>query len=312
MRIGPVVDSKGSSVHRERVVHGSVYISTGAFRTLSISEIIRQSLEAGLYHVELSSGTDWEPDMLDLVHQTAGSPIHYLVHNYFPPHEDPFVLNLASADPGNLERSLDHCRRAVDLSADLKGAFFSVHSGFAFTARPEHLGKDQTALPRVSLEQAQEIFVQSLKTLCAYASERGVTILIENNVIAPFNLINGKNRLGLCATAEELLQTHAGVGASNLGFLIDVGHAKVTATALRFDAQAFLDKVAPYVRAFHLSDNDGTADTNQCFDESAWFIPRLADFPETTMILESYRLEIGEIRRVRRVIEDARSRKKSV
>jgi len=205
-----------------------------------------------------------------------------------------------------LTRSREHCRFAVDLSAELNASFFSVHAGFAFAARPEDLGKDLTGVPRFSLEEAHQTFVESLRSLCAYSMDRGVRFVVENNVIAPFNLVGGKNRLGLCATADDILQTYADVESSNLGFLIDVGHLKVTANALGFDRHAFLDRVAPYVAAFHLSDNDGLADQNLPFGTEAWFVPRLKDFPNAWMVLEAYRLEADQIRACCKIIEEAR------
>jgi sugar phosphate isomerase/epimerase len=288
------------------------YISTGAFKTRSVSDIVDMAVRSGLQHIELASGTAWASGMLDVVRKTSGRSVHYLVHNYFPPHQNPFVLNLAAADETALRRSREHCRSAVDLCQELNAPFFSVHAGFAFAGKPENLGKDVTRLPRVSLEQAHEIFVASLRDLCAYAAGKRVRIAVENNVLHPFNLIEGQNRLGLCATAEDLLRTHADVGADNLGFLIDVGHLKVTANSLRFDREAFLDTVAPYTAAFHLSDNDGTADQNRPFGDEAWFLPRLAEFPDTTMILEAYSLDVPVIVETCRVIERACQRVRAV
>lgn len=290
----------------------SLYVSSGAFKTKSVQRVVGWALDWELDRIELGSGTDWAPDVLRPVLETAGRRIHYLVHNYFPPHERPFLLNLAAADEVNLGESLEHCRYAIDLSAELNAPFFSVHAGFAFKARPEQLGRNLTQAPRVSLEEAHEIFVQSVRHLCTYAAEKGIGIAVENNVIASFNLVNGKNMLGLCATAEDILRTYDEVGSSNLGFLVDVGHLKVTATSLGFDMHAFLDKVASRVVAFHLGDNDGMSDQNQPFDEQAWFIPRLAEFPNTTMILEAYDLEPDEIRESCRVIEGARQRLRAV
>lgn len=285
----------------------AVYVSSGAFRTRSVPEIVDACLRNGIARLELS-GTAWEPNLLERVRETAGRGISYLVHNYFPPHEAPFVQNLAAGDPEVLARSRAHCRRAVDLTAELGAGFFSVHAGFAFAAGPQDLGKDLTGFPRVSREQAHQTFVESLKDLCAYGKERGVQIVVENNVVAPFNLVNGKNLLCLCATAEDIQQTCAEVGSFNLGLLIDVGHLKVTATALKFDKQKFLDEVAPQVVAFHLSDNHGLADQNLPFGEEAWFLPRLADFPDATMILEAYRLTVDQIRACCDVIAGARVR----
>lgn len=288
------------------------YVSTGAFKTRSVSEIIALALDAGLHHIELASGTAWNRDMLDAVRKTSGQPINYLVHNYFPPHETPFVLNLGAGEEATLRRSQEHCRLAVELCYELNAPFFSVHAGFAFAGKPENLGRDVTRLPRISLEEAHEIFVKSLRDLCAYAAGKNIRIAVENNVLHPFNLVVGKNRLGLCATAEDILQTQADVGDANLTFLIDVGHLKVTANTLRFDRETFLDKVGPYVAAFHLSDNDGTADQNRPFDDEAWFLPRLADFPHATMILEAYSLDVPEIIKTCRVVERACQRARAV
>jgi len=288
------------------------YVSTGAFKTRSVPAIVELALHAGLHHIELASGAAWAPGMLDVVRKTAGLPVNYLVHNYFPPHQDPFVLNLAAADGMILQRSQEHCRLAVDLCHEFKAPFFSVHAGFAFAGKPEDLGKDVTRLPRTSLEEAHAIFVESLRDLCAYAADKHVRILVENNVIHPFNLVGGKNRLGLCVTAEDLLRTKADVGAASLAFLIDVGHLRVSANSLRFDREVFLDRVGPHVEAFHLSDNDGTADQNLPFGDDAWFLPRLADFPQATMIVEAYSLDVPMIVATCQAVERAHQRVRAV
>jgi len=284
------------------------YVSTGCFKSKSVSEIVSLALDFRLHRIELSSGTAWAPDPLDAIRKTSGNPVNYLVHNYFPSHRDPFVLNLASADDTTLRRSRDHCRAAIDLCQEFNAPFFSVHAGFAFQAKPENLGRDVTQLPRVSLEEAQKTFVDSLRDLCAYGQTKQVRVLVENNVVHPFNLIEGQNRVGLCATAEDMRRTRKEVGASNLGFLIDVGHLKVTANSLGFDRDRFLDDVGPHIEAFHLSDNDGTADRNLPFGIDAWFLPRFVDFPQATMVLEAYALDVPVIVETCRVIERAHQR----
>lgn len=285
----------------------TVYLSSGAFTTRAVPELVDVCLAHGLSHVELGSGMAWSSDMLAPVRTTAGREVHYLVHNYFPPPSEPFVLNLAAADAATLERSRAHCRAALTLSAELCAPFFSVHSGFAFTARPEDLGRDLMRAARHGLDEAETVFVESLRMLCAEARRLGVGLLIENNVVAAFNLVGGRNRLLLGATAEDLLRIRSAVGDPGLGFLVDTGHVKVTARALGFDADAFLDVVADGVRAFHLSDNDGRTDANLAFGDDAWFAPRLADFPRATMIVEAYRLTVDEMRRCADVVRRARA-----
>ena len=76
-----------------------------------------------------------------------------------------------------------------------------------------------------------------------------------------------------------------------IGDVIDLSHAKVSGTALGFRPHDFLDEVAPYVRALHLSDNDGREDQNLSFAEDAWFYPCLKDFRHVPWVLETYKLE---------------------
>ena len=86
-----------------------IYVSTGAFKTQDIDMILQICVSNGVHNLELSSGTHFAEGLLDLVRAHHGRPMQYLVHNYFPPHRDPFVLNLASTNAHGLKRSRDHC-----------------------------------------------------------------------------------------------------------------------------------------------------------------------------------------------------------
>ncbi len=282
-----------------------LYISTGAFKTRDVGEILDVSLGAGIHHLELSSGACFAEDMLERVRQYHGKPMSYLVHNYFPPPREPFVLNLASTDVAILARSREHCRKAIDLAEELESPFYSVHAGAAMNARPEDLGRPQIHLVHQNIDQAYENFVESAAGLAQYAASRGLRLLIENHVVAPFNLIEGENRFLFASTAEDILRLMEDVDAPNLGLLLDVGHLKVTAASLGFEPSRLVERVAPYVRAFHLSDNDGKSDQNLPFGREAWFMDLLPDFPHSTYILESYRLEPSEIRACQEAVLEA-------
>lgn len=274
----------------------NVYISTGAFKTPDLREIFRIAAAEGFDRLELSSGVRWSPLQLEEVRAAARSGMSFLIHNYFPTPEKPFVLNLASDEPTSLKLSRDHCRRAIDLCEEVGSPFYTVHSGFCFRAQPSQLGHAITGARLVGQESAQAIFVESLSQLCRYGRQRGVRIAIENNVLAPFNLIDGKNKLCLCATAEEIVATIAAVGEDNLGVLLDVAHAKVSANALGFDLEEFVSLVRPHLYAFHVSDNDGSSDSNDPVLPNSWFLPHLAANPRLPVSLESYKLDPGQIK----------------
>ena len=113
-----------------------IYVSTGAFKTKNLSQILVICIRNEIHNLELSSGTDFAEGILEAVRYYHIKPLNYLVHNYFPPHKEPFVLNLASTSKIDSKRSLDHCRAAIDLATELGAPFYSVHAGAAMNAKP--------------------------------------------------------------------------------------------------------------------------------------------------------------------------------
>ena len=265
-----------------------VFISTGAFDTPDLEAVLEAARTMGIRHLELSSGVRYRADNLERVRQSRDT-FSFLVHNYFPPPETPFVLNLASGDPEILRRSREHCRAALELSAELGAPFFSAHPGFTMQPRPDQLGRpfgDDSGIPHA---EALANFTDSVRGLLADAAELNVDFLIENNVVAPFNLLDGRNDRLLMAEPEEMLAFAEAVSHPRFGYLMDVGHLNVSAYALGFERNRAMDALAPLIRAFHLSDNDGTVDSNQVFDSDAWFLPWLKVCPGACVVIEAYR-----------------------
>jgi sugar phosphate isomerase/epimerase len=205
-------------------------------------------------------------------------------------------LNLGSLDDGVLVRSIEHCRSAIDLSRRFGAGFYSVHSGFALRIAPTDLGQPEVQRKLVEQQSvdyktAYERFVTSIKELCRYADACGLDFLIENNVFAPALTRSAAVRPLLMVDAEEINRFFADVDHARLGLLVDTGHVKVSATALSFSPQGFIEEVATHIRAFHLSENDGKQDQNLPFSRDAWFAPYLREFPEAALVVEAYGLD---------------------
>lgn len=282
-----------------------IYVSTGTFTIPDVATILETCVEHGIHHLELSSGTRFVDGMLDAVRRRHARPLAYLVHNYFPPHARPFVLNLGALDDTIRARSLEHCRCAIDLAAELGAPFYSVHAGSAMNARPEELGKPLAHRAHRDVDRAYAVFVENVQSLAEYAGAKGLGLLVENHVVAPFNLIDGKNRFLFASTAEEMLRLVDDVRSKHLGLLLDVGHLNVTAASLGFDRLKCIEAVAPHVRAFHLSENDGTADQNLAITPDSWFLDVLRDFRDTIAVIESYHLEPPAIQACLAAVEQA-------
>jgi sugar phosphate isomerase/epimerase len=227
-----------------------------------------EELGAGL---ELSSGVRWHSGLEAEIEEVIGRKGKLLLHNYFPPPEKPFVLNLAATNRGTLVRSWEHVQKAIDLSARCGAAFYSVHSGFALDLNPEDLGKPeaQAQMAKVPYEHAYRIFRESVRQLSAQAKARGVRLLIENNVLAREQ--TGRESPLMMTEPLEIARFLRELNDTNVGLLLDVGHAKVTAAALGFEPGRYFEELAGWIGAIHLSDNDGERDNNQPFGEEAWF-----------------------------------------
>lgn len=282
-----------------RKIDNRLFVSTGAFGQKHLTEILELCYTNSLAKIELGANVSYQKTFLPIIKQaTTSRNQQFLIHNYFPPPEEAFVLNLASDKKKILSRSIQHCKTAIDLAAKLGTPFYSVHCGFCFNAEPKHLGQDQTKLGRISKNKAEEIFIKSLRDIADYGTSKGVDLIIENNVAAPFNLIDGKNELLLGVTSEDLLKIFYAVGHDNLSLLLDVGHLKVSAQSLGFSPEEFIRDLAGYVRAIHLSDNDGSSDTNDPITNTSWFWNPLTRYIPTEVfwILEVYNLTLESIK----------------
>ena len=119
-----------------------IYVSSSCSKQKKIGAAIRELAEHGFQDIELSGGTDYyedyEDDIFDLKEKYN---LNFLVHNYFPPPKEDFVLNLASLDDAIFERSFAHLCKAIQLSCLLGADKFGFHAGFYTDISVDEIGK---------------------------------------------------------------------------------------------------------------------------------------------------------------------------
>lgn len=262
-----------------------VYASTACLpATDLLPSRIAAYRKAGITAVELGAGVRVDTADLDLL---PGSADHFLVHNYFPPPREPFVLNLASADPGIRERSLDMVVRGLGLSARLGAPFYSVHAGFVCDPIGFGGGRFQFPPPQSPEDKgrAMDRFVSALGIALDRARSLGLTILVENNVCSCQH--TGKL---LLQTADEFAELFDRLPSPDLGILLDTGHLNVSAQTLGFDRMAFVERLASRIRAFHLHDNDGSADLHSPIGSGSWALGavRRGAFRDAPTVVEAH------------------------
>jgi sugar phosphate isomerase/epimerase len=287
------------------LIDNNIFVSTAVFQSDDFRSVIDICQNYSLKNLELGflAGLNGN-DLRKLGELRTDSDFHFLIHNYFPPPPEPFVLNLADYNEPSWSLSIDHCKKAIDLASALQCPFYSLHAGFCFRAAPAHLGRKITAVSLIPKEEARRVFIHSLQLVADYARKKNVRIAIENHVVEADNRVNGENPYFLGVTADDLLELVADVQRENVGVLLDLGHLKVSANTLGFSPEEFIEKLSPKIIAIHFHDNNGIKDEHSGIAGDSWFWkPIRENLPgDLYGILEVEHLDPEEITRQVRLI----------
>lgn len=249
-----------------------IYISTGGFHQNDPFQTSEELINYGCNSIELSAGRYSDTLFSDL--KSLAHIARFQIHNYFPPPKVPIVLNLASLDSVVASSSIEHVKRAIQWSAELGQSTYSFHAGFLVDPKVDELGRRVQPRALFDRDKALSSFIERVNQVDDYAKIHGVKILIENNVLSPNNFLSFKSNPFLMADAGECINVMKQT-SDNVQLLLDVAHLKVSANTLGFDPVDFLLTCNNWIGAYHLSDNDGTQDSNEPVRIDSWFWPHL-------------------------------------
>lgn len=258
----------------------TVYVSTGAFRRVP-SESVRLLREMGIAAIEISGGLHEVNLEESLASASGGAQLQ--LHNYSPPPADPFVLNLCDPDPAGRERSIAFACAAIDFGIGQGSRTYSFHAGFLGTPMVGDLGRTWAATDRIGLNEGTELFVDSVLRLYDYARSRGVTLLVENNVLTVGTASTNGEDVLLMASRDNIREVMGSL-PDDVGILMDVAHLNVSSRTLGFDRMDALVEFAERIGGYHLSDNDGLSDSGGPIRSDSWFWDGLStDVPFVTL-----------------------------
>jgi sugar phosphate isomerase/epimerase len=290
----------------------ALYISTNSFPDRSPEGIRTAVRQGGWTHIEFSGIRASAREAILLCRQMREEGIEVILHNYFPPADDPFLLNLASLDPELVQRSRRHCEEAISLSAELGSAFFAAHAGFVADFPPSLLG-DPQSLRRFHQErkdqlfekEAKEVFAESVQQLTNFGRRHEVRFLIENHVAEERLGYDAARSLLLCLEPDDFGELARKVGEDSFGMLLDVGHLRCTSQVFGFSKEEFCSSLSQWICAFHLSDNDGRRDSHQSFDDRSWFLSVVRSHPQAAATLEFDRCSREDLLKSARLVQDS-------
>lgn len=242
-----------------------IFVSSSCLKNDCIKDSVKELAEAGFSCIELSGGSRlYDGFIEDLLELKAKYNLTYRCHNYFPPPAKPFVLNLASLNDEMFELSYSHVRQALHLSEQLGADKYGFHAGFLISIDLDEIGKPIKEKPLFDRQKASKRFIQSAQELSEISK---VKLYIENNVLSEANYNNyKKNNPLLMTTSSEILSF---LEITKLPLLLDVAHLKVTTQTLGLNFVNEFSKLIPFSDYIHLSDNDGTKDSNNAFERKS-------------------------------------------
>jgi len=265
-----------------------IYVSSTCSNKTNIRDAILDLVENGFKFIELSGGTKFYPNYLeDLGELRDKYNLMYRLHNYFPPPEKSFVLNLASNNELVLEQSREMIKYAIDISAQFESREYGIHAGFRISPKVEELGKK--ILGRTILPYADSLkkFIEEFAKLAKYAESRNVNLLLENNVFSAANRqsFEGENPFFLTNSAEYFEMRNK----VSFALLLDIAHLKVSCQSQSLDFTQELHTLIAESNYIHISENDGLSDSNNEFSIRSSFVQILK---ESSLKNKSFTIEV--------------------
>lgn len=264
-----------------------IYISTSSIKANKISTAIKTLVNYGFKNIELSGGTKYydrlEDDLLDLQKKYD---LNYLIHNYFPPPKEDFVLNLASLDDEIYTKSAQHIFHAIALCQKLNTKIFGFHAGYYLDFSTKEIGKKIKKRSLFYKNKSADRFYEGVRSI--QKSADSITIYIENNVLSEKNLFTFSNMNPFMLTCyNDFIAMKENI---NFNLLLDIGHLKVSANSLKLNFERELKKLIDLTDYIHISDNNGFEDSNTAIKKSSKLIEELKkyDLSEKIITIEVY------------------------
>ena len=249
-----------------------IYVSTGLIKKKTIMATVNHLINGGIENIEMSGGNHDSKVMSKI--KKLKSKANFALHNYFPPPKKPFTLNLASSNKDIYNMCRKHVVKSIRYTSEIGAKFYTFHGGFLIDPSPKELGKPLSQQKRIDEKLGTKLFVERIHYFSDFAYKHGVELLVENNVLTKKNLKVFKKNPLLMTTTDQTLKLVKKF-PKNVNLLVDLAHLKVSAKTLKFSPINFLKRCDKWIKAYHISDNQGLFDTNETFSKKSWFWPYL-------------------------------------
>ncbi|EIM64657.1 TIM barrel protein [Desulfobacter postgatei] len=236
-----------------------IYISSACSKQILIGPAVKELVDQGFRNIELTGGTEYydgcESELLEL---KKGYNLNFLVHNYFPPPKDPFILNLASLNTDIYEASLNHLKKALRMTRLFGGKQFGFHAGFFIDRPVDEIGRKFGKSNLYDKEKALENFIDAFHILKNEFHD--INLYIENNCYSESNyMVYGNNAPFMLLTFHDFTELRKRI---DFTLLMDIGHLMVSANTFHLDFKKEFQDMFEASDYIHISNNDRRHDQN--------------------------------------------------
>lgn len=230
-----------------------IYASTSCLKgengfVKDVFKVLELYKKLNIQNIELGSIHNPPFDEKKLVRFQKESSTRFIVHGFFPPAKNPFMLNLGAQDEKLLRNSINFIKNAIEFCSTIEAGRYSFHG--AYTAETDL--KDNVVGKRYPYTRVFNTLVENINAVADFASEHGVRIAVENS--------GYDNQVGFLLTKEQVINFFQKLNHRNVGFLLDLGHLNLGSELLNFNKKEFIKATQKYIFEIHCHKNDGISD----------------------------------------------------
>lgn len=250
-----------------------IYITSSASSKDKIKDAICELVQLGFRNIEIGGGTNFYKGITkDLLTLQKRFRINFLVHNYFPPPEKPFVMNIASGDRSVREKTFELINKAVGLTRKLGNDLYTLHAGYNKSLLYEKNGTFYEEIDSKKNQDGDSLrgdFYKAIDFLLKHIIKKELRIAIENL----FHISD--NVYSFLVSQDDIIEFLSLYKKEpNIGLLLDLGHLEISSTRLGFDKfdtiERIFSKYLDKLFEIHISENNGKKDSHDILNSKSW------------------------------------------
>lgn len=284
----------------------SLYVSTAwsEVEDNNLENIIETYVKNGINNIELSGGVNYEENVINiLIKLKEKYGLNYIIHNYFPPPKEDFILNIASEDRTNRNRSIKFIKDTIDLGEKIDAFQYTFHAGYAKKMKLTDEKYFKPTKGKIDWKQTYKYFYESIDILKDYSKNK-IKLGIEN--LFPYDEKENYSIMCTLEEIEEYLLKYK--DDENIGLLIDLGHLNVAGHYMDFNPETvskyLLENYKDSIFEFHISQNNGTEDSHDpiSIDSCQLSLIKKYDIKNIPIVLEGKNLTFDLVKRINKII----------